>query len=151
MELDLTPIIEGMAHEMASVMEMVLAERDPWYSKSNLVNELQTAVTENEGSLFFELTANYYITWLDEGRPPTRDNAELSDFYIRLTDWCIRRGFGGSNAVVYPIYKKIHEHGYEGKHFLQDWWDEMENTFNVEFDNLFEEICTWLAKEVFYD
>lgn len=143
--------IVEMAKDMAVVMEQVLTAKDPWYAKSNLVKSFQTSYSEDASNYILELTANSYIYWLDEGRPPTSENAAPSDFFIRLADWCARRGIGNTNDVVYPIWQKIHREGYEGKHFMSDFWDKLDTTMDADFDNLFNIICEYLSKEVFTD
>lgn len=148
---EITKAIEEMAKDMAVVMTEVLTAIDPWYAKSNLVQQLQTSYSQQSDGYILELTANSYIYWLDQGRPPTSDNAAPSDFFVRLVDWCARRGISTANEVVYPIWQKIHREGYEGKHFMGDFWDKLDDTISKDFDNLFNIICEYLSIEVFND
>lgn len=144
-------VITEMAKDMAVVMEKVLTAVDPWYAESNLVKELQTSWSDSSDGYVLELAANSYIYWLDQGRPPTSDNAAPSDFFERLVDWCGRRGISTANDVVYPIWQKIHREGYEGKHFMDDFWDTLDETMADDMDRLFDTICEYLSKEVFKD
>lgn len=144
-------VMEAMANDMAVVLTDVLTAIDSWYSNSNLVKQLQTRYIENGDNYVLEMFANSYIYWLDQGRKPTNEGALPSDFYIRLVDWCARRGLSTSNDVVFPIYKKIHNEGYKGKFFMEDFWDDLERKLDNDFDNVFDTICDYLSKEIFND
>ena len=146
-------VIEAMAQDMAEIMKIVLVAKDNWYEQSNLVKSFQTAVKENGNNYIMELTANSYIYWLDKGRGPSNmpPTTRWSDPVGDISDWCQRRGIPNDNNTVWAIITKMHKEGYEGKHFIDDFWDEMDSKMDLNFDSLFDTICEYLSKEVFND
>lgn len=145
-------LIEAMAQDMAVIMKQVIVAKDAWYEQSNLVKSLKSTVEENENNFIMELTANNYIYWLDKGREPdskyeTPWNNPVQD----IATWLQRRGLPTTNDWVYGTIKNIRKFGYEGKFFLQDFWDEMDSKMDLNFDSLFNTICEYLSKEVFND
>ena len=111
-----------------TVMQYILDENGQ--ENSNLKKELYTKVEEEGDNVILKLFANHYIYWVDQGRKPTNmpPLSKWSDPVGDIASWCRRKGIPSDNSTVWAIIKKIHKYGYEGKFFLEDFW-ELEKEF----------------------
>lgn len=143
---NLDKVLQGMAEDILVVMQDILDASD--LGDSQLKKELFTKVVEEGDSIMIKLFANHYIYWLDIGRNPTPipPLTRWSDPVGDIADWCRRKGIHPDNKTVWAILTKIHKYGYDGKLFLDDFWDEAEKTTYDNLDKLVDSILSELTE-----
>ena len=150
MDAKITKVVEEMAKDMQRLMELILDDNDLSYS--NLKKQLTTSVINDGDGVMLQLFANHYIYWVDQGRKPTPypPLTRWADPVGDIRDWCIRRGIPSDNSTVYAIIQKIHKYGYEGKYFIETFWEEAEQqtyeNLQTLFDALIEDLVEWFSK-----
>lgn len=153
MELEdyIDKVIKGMAEDMLVVMQDILAANE--LGDSNLSKDLYTKTSEEDGNVMIDLFAHSYIYWVDIGRNPTPlpPKTRWEDPVSDIADWCRRKGIPADNNVVWAIITKIHKYGYDGKLFIDDFWEELDKTIFNDLDRLFDAFCDYLSNEVFND
>lgn len=145
MEANIQGVVQSMAQDILKVMQFIMDTHG--LSNSNIRNQMQTRIEENDDGVVVSLLVNFYIHWLINGRKPTnyppitRWENPVGD----IRDWCKRKGLPSDNKTVWAIIKHIHKFGYKKKFDIEEFWIEAESKVYDKLDVLFNEIVKELT------